>query len=181
MTISREQMERITRHLDGNRQEAAGAWILDKNALNLALERVKELESLVDMTARAGSVEAAREFDRAETAEARVKELESGLNLSEMTTSRNQYREESESLRIRVKELEAMLSSDTAVEIARLRTRVKELEKKLSDFAAFDDTRLETARATLPGFVWRGVSPKDAAAQAVEYADELIAALEKKS
>lgn len=50
MTINKEQMERIRRHLDGDKQEALGAWILDKNALNLALERVISLEtSMVKM------------------------------------------------------------------------------------------------------------------------------------
>lgn len=47
MTISKEQMDRIRRHINGDKSEAMGAWILDKNALNLALERVAELEAAI--------------------------------------------------------------------------------------------------------------------------------------
>ena len=45
MTVTREQMDRIKRHLNGDKSEAMGAWILDKNALNLALARETELKT----------------------------------------------------------------------------------------------------------------------------------------
>lgn len=47
MSITKEQMERIQSYLDGDPREMMGAWILDKNALNLALERVPKEDEIV--------------------------------------------------------------------------------------------------------------------------------------
>lgn len=47
MSITREQLQRIRRHLDGDKISAMGAWILDKNALDLALEREELLKTKV--------------------------------------------------------------------------------------------------------------------------------------
>lgn len=59
---SKESLKRISTYLQGDLNEAEGAWFLDKNALNLALDRVKELERERDgLREKVGNLNTARE------------------------------------------------------------------------------------------------------------------------